>query len=484
MTGLEPFKKQVYDYSGLVLDGNLAEQRLHKCLQQAQQLLGLNATQYLARLQQSQTELDALVSQLTVNETYFFRESEQIALLAHSLLPRLQAQAGERPLRILSAGCSSGEEPYSLAMAILEAHGEQGLQQVTIDAGDVDLNILDKARQALYSSFSFRGVSDGLRQKYFTETARGFQLDPHISKAVRFFMLNLMADEYPAEQGLYDVIFFRNVSIYFDLETRQNIQRRFARIMQPDAVLFLGTTETLGNDFDIFDLHEEQGLYYFAKGQHLRPHKPPLPDPQPIAASQPARPAAPRMPEPATQPAPPRTQPDLQQLKQLLLEERHTEAQSKLDLVLHAEPELAAARLMQAWLDINARQFGQAATRLDRLLGEDSWNLDALLARGLCSKWQGDLDAACRHFKTACYAHAESWLAQYFYGEALRQHNQPQAARAPLQIARRILSSNLQADSCCQWLPLAPPAGDALFLIERQLLALKAMPGNGTRGDS
>lgn len=190
------------------------------------------------------------------------------------------------------------------------------------------------------------------------------------------------------------------------------------------------------------------------------------------------------MPEPATQPAPPRTQPDLQQLKQLLLEERHTEAQSKLDLVLHAEPELAAARLMQAWLDINTRQFALAATRLDRLLGEDSWNLDALLARGLCSKWQGDLDAACRHFKTACYAHAESWLAQYFYGEALRQHNQPQAARAPLQIARRILSSNLQADSGCQWLPLTPPAGDALFLIERQLLALKAMPGNGTRGDS
>lgn len=484
MTELEPFKKRIYDYSGLVFDDSLAEQRLHKCLQQAQQQLGLDAAQYLARLHNSQTVLDALISQLTVNETYFFREPGQITLLVNSLLPRLRALAGQRPLRILSAGCSSGEEPYSLAMAIFEAFGEQGLQNIQIDAGDVDLDVLAKARHALYSSFSFRGVSEALRQTYFTETAQGFQLDPRIRKAVHFFMLNLMADPYPSDQGLYDVIFFRNVSIYFDLETRQNIQRRFARIMQPDALLFLGTTETLGNDFNIFDLHEEQGLYYFLKGSQLQPHKPAPVDPPPLTTKPAARPATPSMPVPATPPPPARSQPDLQQLKQLLHQERHPEAQSKLDLVLHSHPELIPVRLMQAWLGLNARQFEQAAMRLDSLLAEDSWNLDALLARGLCCKWQGDLDGACRLFKTACYAHAESWLAQYFYGDTLRQHAQPRAARAPLQIARRILSTNLQADSGCHWLPLAPPAGDALFLIERQLLALKSMPSDGTRGDS
>lgn len=471
MNGLEPFKQLVYDYSGLILDGSIAEERLQQHLQKTRQLLGLSAARLLERLYQSRTELDTLISQLTVNETYFFREPEQIDLFVQQLLPRLLATAGDRPLRILSAGCSSGEEPYSLAMAILDTHGEDVLQRITIDGGDVDLSILNKARRALYSSFSFRGVSNELRDRHFDRTSEGYQLHERIRRTVRLFMLNLMAAEYDCDYGPYDVIFFRNVSIYFDLETRKNIQHRFKRIMQPDATLFLGTTETLGNDFGIFQLREHSGLYYFVKGSQVLPDTPQPVRPAPHTAIRPA--PAPQPPTASdSQPAIP-AQPDPQLVRQLLHEERYTEAASKLDLLLHAGQHQHPARLMQAWLLLNTGHLEQAAQLLDGILQEHPWCLDSLLARGLCYKWQQDHEGACTRFKTACYAHADSWLAQYFYGDCLRHDPQPGVARAPLQVARRILSAAPDAASGCQWLPLAPPPQDALFLIERHLLALK-----------
>lgn len=475
MTDLQPFKQLVHDYSGLVLEGSVAEQRLQQALLQACQLLELDNPAYLARLRSSQAELDALVSQLTVNETYFFREPEQISLFVRQLLPPLLETAGPRPLRILSAGCSSGEEPYSLAMAIMEAHGASTLQRIRIDAGDVDLDILARARRALYSPFSFRSVSDALRQRYFIDTPEGWLLsEERIRNAVHFFMLNLKADHYPVRDGLYDVIFFRNVSIYFDRETRKAIQLKFREIMQPDALLFLGGSETLGNDFGVFRLTEQQQLYHFRNGPAPLPEPPqPLrnrsavrPASRPLTVRPPAATGTDRR-QPAARTA---AHPDgLEELRQLLLEERYAEAQARLNLLQASGQDSTAVRLMQAWTALNLRDFTRADLLLDELLDSDSWDLDALLARGLSMKWQKQGEAASQIFRKACYAHSGCWLPQFLYGDSLRQTGQLQAAQAPLDIARRILSDDLQAGSGCRWLPLGPPAGDALFLTERHL---------------
>lgn len=476
MNELAPFKQLVYDYAGLLLEGKVAEQRLQQHLQQTGQRLGLDTTRLLELLRQSRASLDKLISQLTVNETYFFREPEHINLFVQKLLPRLLEQADNRPVRILSAGCSSGEEPYSLAMAILESHGAPVLQRVSIAAGDVDQSILAKAREALYSPFSFRGTDDGIRNRYFTKDSKGYRLVDAVRQQVSFFELNLMGTEYPGDKGPYDAIFFRNVSIYFDEATRENIQHRFSRIMQPDAVLLIGSTETMGNDFGIFQLCESRGLYYFVKGSKLLPAKPvrarQAPG-RPVPAQATAPISQPPAPRPATQPDQ-STLPDPELIKQLLQEERYNEADSKLQLLLSAGQHEQEARLMQAWLWLNTGDLSAAGRQLDQLLQDDPWNLDALLARGLCSKWQDDPDNAITVFKAACYAHAGSWLAQYFYGDILRQGNNPASARGPLQVARRILSANIDSPDGCNWLPLALPARDALLLIERQLLALKS----------
>lgn len=479
MSWLDAFKQLVYDYAGLLLDGTVAEQRLQQHLQQMQQQLGLDTEHLLKHLQQSRPELNNLISQLTVNETYFFREPEQINLFVQQVLPQLLSLAEKRPLRILSAGCSSGEEPYSLAMAILEAHGEQTLERIAIDAGDVDLNILAKAREAIYSAFSFRGMQDEIRNHYFSAEGQAYRLHEHIRTHVQFFPLNLKDADYPAERGLYDAIFFRNVSIYFDEHTRQNIQHRFNRIMQPEAVLFLGTAETMANDFGLFSLCESHGLYYFAKGTQLQPAAPERLAHSADNHSHARQPPPPAVAPPKQRPATPAVStplPDLQLIRQLLHEERYDEAGSKLQLLLTAGQHKPEAQLMQAWLQLNKGDLAAAGRQLDSILQSDPWCLDALLARGLCSKWQADHNSAAKQFKTACYAHADSWLAHYFYGDILRLSNQPQIARGPLQVARRILSTSLEADTGCRWLPLAPAPLDALLLIERQLLGLK--PGH------
>lgn len=486
MNAFQPFKQLVYDYSGLTLDSSVAEQRLQQLLEQGMQQLGLDSHSYLLYLRQHSAVLHSLVSQLTVNETYFFRDPEQIRFCVTQLLPRLLQQAHNRPLRILSAGCSSGEEPYSLVMAILDQHGEAVLERIQFEGGDLDLDILERARSARYSPFSFRGVDEHIRQRFFTAETNGYRLLPEIARRVRFSVLNLKDSVYPANNGPYDLILFRNVSIYFDRETRQAIQQKFSRIMQPDALLLPGSSETLANDFDVFRLCEEQGQYYFVQGERLLPAgqrhpalpgapltpRPPRPRRQLTSAPRPPTASTPvSLPEPAL--------PEPDSIRQLLGEERYADAARLLQNHPEQGPDSAAINLMRAWVSLNTRNFQHAEQLLQRCLQDDPWHLESLLTLGLLHRWQGEQEQACATMKIAAYAHADSWLAQYFYGDCLRQTGALHQARVPLSIAARILEHSPDAATGCHWLPLAPTAADALFLIRRHLQQLDQIPVAG-----
>lgn len=483
MNALLPFKQLVYDYSGLTLDSSVAEQRLQQHIELALRQTGLDSQRYLLHLQQHPSDLHLLVSQLTVNETYFFRDPEQIRFCVDVLLPRLLHLAGPRPLRILSAGCSSGEEPYSLVMAILDRHGKAVLDRIHFTGGDLDLDILERARTALYSPFSFRGVDEQIRQRFFKAEPGGYRLLPDIASRVRFSVLNLKDANYPAPEGPYDLILFRNVSIYFDRKTRQDIQQKLSRIMQDDAILLPGSSEILANDFDVFQLCEERAQYYLVQGRQLLPagH-----EPAPVAAPRPAivrtpRPVPPPAPVPAAKPAAAVkvTAPCLQDIRQLLAEERYSEAARLLQQHPADSPDATTIQLMQAWVCLNTRDFDGAGQRLQHILQQDPWHLEALLASGLLHKWNGQTETACQQMKTAAYAHANSWLAQYFHGDCLRLCRHPRQARAPLEIAARLLEHSADSDSGCDWLPLAPSPADALFLVKRHLEQLDQQQTDG-----
>lgn len=499
MSPFEPFKQLVEAYSGLEFTG-IAEQRLQKEVSRNSARLGGTLQDYFTLISGHAESLGELVNQLTVNETYFYREPEQIHLFVRTLFPRLQAVLPEeRPVRILSVGCSSGEEPYSLAMALCERWGRPMLDRVQIDAGDLDEDILAKARAGIYSPFSFRALDDHLRDKYFQADRRGYQIKDDIRRAVRFFSFNLKADVYPAEPGYYDAVFFRNVSIYFSLTTRRDIQRKLRTLMGQHGVLLLGSSETLGNDFGIFGLQEEQGQYYFVLGPQgparpadtiggLLEREPGLPYnsvpvPLPLPEPSPEAPIPASVPDPlpfsvpVERPAPADHSTELEQLKDRLGDTAlHTGVLQRLERILQSEPGNLPALLMKGWVLLNRKDFARARLLLDQVLERDSWCFDALIAVGLCQKWQAAADEALQSFRKACYSHPESWLAHYYLADMQKQLDQPAAAQQSFQVVRRILSNNIQAPSACTWLPLALPVKDVLFLAERSLLALRQQP--------
>ena len=261
------FQELVRRRSGLQLE-TMAESSLMLAVQKRMAATKADLpSAYYTRVLGDEAEFDELVSLLTINETYFYREPKQLALLTEQILPSLLAKGQALPLRILSAGCSTGEEPYSIAMAILEKFGESASRMVSITAGDIDQHALRRARHAHYPEYSFRATPAAVRERYFTpQPGGGSRLHEPVRAMVEFHALNLLASQFPEKLTDFDVIFFRNVSIYFDASTRERIQRTLHAAMRATGYLVLGTAETLANDLGVFQLCEAGGSFYFVKG--------------------------------------------------------------------------------------------------------------------------------------------------------------------------------------------------------------------------
>jgi chemotaxis protein methyltransferase CheR len=201
---------------------------------------------YLAMLQDPARagERRHLVSALTTNVSHFFREAHHFRTLAADVLPALfdRARAGAR-VRIWSAGCSTGQEPYSIAMALLEALPEATDLDVRILATDIDDAVLETARAGTYAGRLMQGVDDARRRRFFTAGHDAFTVRDPLRQLVTFRRLNLVGD-WPV-RGSFDAIFCRNVVIYFDVRTQAALWPRFHRALAPGGVLFLGHSERL-----------------------------------------------------------------------------------------------------------------------------------------------------------------------------------------------------------------------------------------------
>lgn len=199
---------------------------------------------YLARLGDESALLDDLVTEITVGETYFFREPRQFDAIRHQIIPSLLSrQARERPLRVWSAGCATGEEPYTLAIVLREL-GLAGAAHIV--ATDLSRAALTKARQARYTKWSLRGVSDEVVRTYFEHAHDRFLLAPSIRDAVDFRYLNLAEDSYPSPSaGVWgmDLILCRNVLIYFGADTVARVARRLLDSLSDDGWLLLGASD-------------------------------------------------------------------------------------------------------------------------------------------------------------------------------------------------------------------------------------------------
>ena len=216
-------------------------------------------------------EVAELAERLTVNETYFFRYAEHFEAFAEEVIPSLvRARRQERRLRILSAGCASGEEPYSLAVLMHERFPKLANWDVQILGFDVNPAVVRKAVRAKYSTWSLRETPANLQAKYFHPHGRDFLLDESLRTVVVFEQRNLVEDD-PLfwSRESFDAIFCRNVMMYFTNEIMRSVVRRFTHSLAPGGFLFLGHAETLRGISQEFHLRHTHECFYYQRREHL-----------------------------------------------------------------------------------------------------------------------------------------------------------------------------------------------------------------------
>jgi len=222
----------------------LVENRLIRVLEE-NNLKGYDEYLYLLKYSPNGREYERLYDAITTNETYFFREPLQFDLLVDHIVPRvIELKGGERSLRVWSAACSSGEEPYTLSMVMRERRPDVNTDIV---GSDISNKVLAAAERAVYGSYAVRNVPENYMKRYFTEKGRDFLLDPSVRKTVRFRNFNLLTERVGMDFMNLDVVFCRNVLIYFDIKTKQQVVSMLYDCLRPGGMLVIGSSESLHN---------------------------------------------------------------------------------------------------------------------------------------------------------------------------------------------------------------------------------------------
>jgi chemotaxis protein methyltransferase CheR len=214
-----------------------------------------------------------VVEAMTTNETFFFRDKVPFDHFRDAIMPEiLQARAGRRSIRIWCAAGSTGQEPYSLAMCLKEMSAATSGWRIEILATDLSQEVLEKSKAGIYSQFEVqRGLPIQMLVKYFKQTGELWQVNPDIRAMVQHRQLNLLHDF--SQLGTFDVIFCRNVLIYFDQDTKINIFNRLAKITESDGFLVLGAAETVVGLTDAYKPFPERRGLYRPNGARATPAK-------------------------------------------------------------------------------------------------------------------------------------------------------------------------------------------------------------------
>jgi len=269
------------DRSGLIITQDkmyLLETRLTSILRD-NNLSSLTALVELLRQPGATKVKDQVVDAMTTNETSFFRDNHPFEALRKSVIPGLiERRAATRNLRIWSAACSTGQEPYSLAMMLKDNFPVLGGWKVEIVATDLSPSVLDRAREGIYSTFEVqRGLPIQMLVRHFDQQEPNWQIKRELRQTITFRALNLLEDF--SVLGQFDVVLCRNVLIYFDQPTKTRILGAIARRIVPDGFLLLGGAESVFGLSDAFaGLTELKGVYGHAKQVKAAPTlRPPLP---------------------------------------------------------------------------------------------------------------------------------------------------------------------------------------------------------------
>jgi len=364
-----------------------------------------STTDYAALVAASETEFQALVEELVVPETWFFRDPEAFAVLGEWAVNEWLPNHPYGILRAISMPCSSGEEPYSIAMALLDA----GLpsERFCVEAVDISLAALDKARRAVYSRNSFRGQRDEFRDTYFKKSGTGWRLDEQICRQVQFRQANVLDEAFASKEGAMDVVFCRNLMIYLDGASRSRLMTKLGQILSPEGLLFLGHAEGgIAREFEFEPLPRSM-VFAFRKSKAqpapasvrktilskpvVRPTLQPV-----ILPLKTASPAPRAKAQPAVDPLPSPTSPDvlLTQAEQWADAGRFDAARAECETCLQAHGPSSRTYYLLGLIEDAANQATQAEAFYRKTLYMEPDHYEALFHLSLLAKKGGDAKTA------------------------------------------------------------------------------------------
>jgi chemotaxis protein methyltransferase CheR len=418
-----------------------------------------SAAEYLALFSSPSAgeELRRLAAALTVPETYFFRGTDQLRAFREHILPeRIRLRGANRELHILSAGCATGEEPYTLAMILSEAVPDLASWRITLTGLDLNPHLLAHAARARYSSWSLRETTPAARDRYFSREGVEYVVHEVYRRQVTFRQANLSNP--PADvfvSGRYDVIFCRNVIMYFTTDIMRAVVERFAHALAPGGYLFLGHAETLRGLSSDFTLHHSHESFYYQKRDGAaaspvpeflpavaEPALPPV-DPAPdLSWLESIRSSSERMetlargaaaPAPSAAPA----AAGISTAIELLRQERFREALDLVAPLAASSPKDLDALLLQAVLLSHCGRPRDAEAACEQLLRADDLNAEAHHLIAICREHAADIDRAIEQNRVAQYLDPAFAMPYVHVGRLARR-------KGDLVLARRQLEQGLE----------------------------------------
>lgn len=438
------FRDFIHSSSGIFLEEGKLDSLRISLVTRATRLGYPSFNDYYRLLVQDEREFNELMNLITINETSFFRFPQQFDALRSKVLPEIMAAKPQsnRTIRIWSAGCSTGEEPYSLGMSCVDA-GMQGLGwKPQILGTDVSTKALSMAKKGVYGKRTMLNVPKEVLARHFEPNGDVYSVAPHVRGIVDFGYHNLIKEPYPLSlMGNWDIIFCRNVTIYFKLESTKRVVANFYNSLNEGGYLFIGHSETLSSISDAFEAVETGGVFLYRKPRSKRMFAVARPKPQ-IPAVAPIVPRAKRASTrtEAPKPAEGEDQDTLILQARQCLEQGHPER--VLDLVeriLAADPGNADAHLLSAYVHADSGDYVQALEACHRALAIDPLLPVARYILGIIHQRQGDPVRAISELKKTIYIDADFALAHLNLANIYKSQRKWEAAAREYENAVRAL---------------------------------------------
>ncbi len=412
----EMFRRSIADYCGICLT---EEQRrdFEKNVRLRMATLGLESPlHYLNILTHGQVrEWDELIPLIANNETFFFREPFHFEILRNRILPELLKQ--RRVIRIWSAGCSTGEEVYSLAITLLEAQQRYGEFEAYVIGTDIDQAALETARRSEYGRNSFRGVSTDLMRKYFLaldEDPIRYAVDARVKGLTQFTYLNLLQSSYGSEFAHFDVVFFRNVSIYFSKETIERVHRNLMKTLRDGGYLFVAASETLHHNLGSRLIEMDNAFFYQkAKSQNGA---------QPISKIRRALSFLTRKPSVPDSPKP------MEEIVRAYRDGRYDDVLG-VPLSAYRDADRMTLLILKTLVRMGQEQWPDAERGIVEILQHDEVNAEAYLLRGLIEMYRANREAAENAFRKALFLNTDLSMAHFYLGKLLQEIGKTEEAQ-------------------------------------------------------